>query len=388
MQRLPTAAKLLLILTAVLLPIGAALAWLGEQRNSPGQSTRSKGATRTSHERRSQAIESLIARNALALRIAANGALARSARRRCLRAKLRLRLRSRRRSPSSFELRDRRRQAVCALTATSCRNWRTAADRAGRHPHLARSGRASNRHPRRRHRRDGDREHSRRRAAHRGARRPADVQSMNFATVREHRRSLGDDRSESRADELSVTDWPIGNGNLLARVGIPHQRITTFDRLLLLLPLLMWIAAAAHHLVARQPACSIRPLKRLEQAVLAYQPGEGELELPRKLGPSEEIQELRNAFARTIDRVEESERETTVGARGAAAAGPRGPSPGEEQPAGGRLAAQHPWPERRDAGGPRRPMPGSAAGSAHCRSSIATISPRWRRIAGFRCGRW
>ena len=58
--------------------------------------------------------------------------------------------------------------------------------------------------------------------------------------------------SESRADELSVSDWPIGNGNLLVRVGLPRRRITTFDRLILLLPLLMWIAAAVHHLVARQ----------------------------------------------------------------------------------------------------------------------------------------
>ena len=32
-------------------------------------------------------------------------------------------------------------------------------------------------------------------------------------------------------------------------------------------------------------------------------------------------------------------------------------------------------------------MPRSAAGSARCRSSTATISPRWRRIAGSRCGR-
>jgi len=55
----------------------------------------------------------------------------------------------------------------------------------------------------------------------------------------------------------------------------------------------------------------IRPLKRLERAVLAYRPGEGALNLPRKVGPSEEIQELRDAFARAVARVEKSERETT-----------------------------------------------------------------------------
>ena len=50
--------------------------------------------------------------------------------------------------------------------------------------------------------------------------------------------------------------------------------------------------------------------------MVAYQPGEGALELPRKLGPSEEIQELRDAFGRAIDRVEESERETTAALEG------------------------------------------------------------------------
>ena len=107
-----------------------------------------------------------------------------------------------------------------------------------------------------------------------------------------------------------MAEWPISNGNLSARVGIAQQRIATVDRLMLLLPLLMWIAAAiiTWLLVSR---LLIRPLKRLEQAVRAYRPGEGPLELPRKLGPSEEIQELRDAFARAIARVEESERETS-----------------------------------------------------------------------------
>src|SRR5881397_589207 len=73
--RLPTAAKLLLILTALLLPIGIALAWLGEQ--GIGQANRALVGRNEDQARSAvQSIESLIARNALALRIAANGALA------------------------------------------------------------------------------------------------------------------------------------------------------------------------------------------------------------------------------------------------------------------------------------------------------------------------
>jgi two-component sensor histidine kinase len=76
----------------------------------------------------------------------------------------------------------------------------------------------------------------------------------------------------------------------------------------------MWIAAAmvTWLLVSR---LLIRPLKRLERAVLYYQPGE-QLDLPRKLGPSEEIQELREAFARAAARVEESDAEMTSALEG------------------------------------------------------------------------
>jgi two-component sensor histidine kinase len=72
----------------------------------------------------------------------------------------------------------------------------------------------------------------------------------------------------------------------------------------------MWIAAAmiTWLLVSR---LLVRPLKRLEHAVQDYRPEDGALELPRKLGPSREIQELRNAFGRAIAKVEKSERETT-----------------------------------------------------------------------------
>ena len=81
--RLPTAAKLLLILTAVLLPIGIALAWLGETGIRHADSTLA-GRNQDQSRGAAKAIESLIARNALALRIAAAGALQSSAGNPCL----------------------------------------------------------------------------------------------------------------------------------------------------------------------------------------------------------------------------------------------------------------------------------------------------------------
>ena len=86
------------------------------------------------------------------------------------------------------------------------------------------------------------------------------------------------------------------------------ERIAAVDRLILLLPVLMWVAAAliTWSVVTR---VLIRPLKRLQRAVVRYQPGAGALDLPEKLGPSAEIQELGDAFARAGARVDESERE-------------------------------------------------------------------------------
>src|SRR4249919_1401116 len=73
--RLPTAAKLLLILTAVLLPIGIALAWVGDSGIRAADAAL-EGRNHDRSRAAASSIESLIARNALALRIAANGALA------------------------------------------------------------------------------------------------------------------------------------------------------------------------------------------------------------------------------------------------------------------------------------------------------------------------
>ena len=79
---------------------------------------------------------------------------------------------------------------------------------------------------------------------------------------------------------------------------------------MLLLPVLMWILAAliTWLLVSR---LLVQPLKRLESSVRDYHPGQTTMDLPRKLGPAREIQELRDAFARAVARVDQSELEMT-----------------------------------------------------------------------------
>lgn len=302
-ERLPTGAKLLLILTAVLLPIGIALAWIGNsgiRDASAALESRNEDLSRAS----AQSIENLIARNALALRVAANGALASGPDGACDRAARSLAI-----APAisqNFEIETPDGQPLCEvgsigdtgklpLVAPGNIRVQIAPDgsgvaiRVGVANGMATSALSLD---------------ELRGVAHEGGK------AITSLVLRDSSRELRVIGPPSGPDiNLTISRWPLSNGNLEARVGLTKQRITTRDQLLLLLPLLMWIAAAilTWSLVSR---LLIRPLKKLEYAVRAYRPGEGPLELPSKLGPSEEIQQLRDAFGRAIDRVEESERET------------------------------------------------------------------------------
>jgi len=299
--RLPTAAKLLLLLTAVLLPIGVALVWLGESGIRQANSAllqRSDDQSRIA----AGAVQSLIARDALALRVAANGAFVDGEANACERARRSLTI-----APGvaqNFELEAADGHPVCTNGSVGD---------TGELAVIAPGDIALRLVP----------------AAQAVAIRVGVIDGMATALVpvQELRTSAITANSDvqtlvlhDRTQELPVisaasdpkvqshvTDWPIGKGDLRARVSTADRRITAIDRLVLLLPVLMWIAAAliTWLLVSR---LLIRPLKRLERAVLSYEPG-GALDLPRKVGPSEEIQELRNAFGRAVARVEESDAE-------------------------------------------------------------------------------
>ena len=306
--RLPTGAKLLLILTAVLLPIGIGLAWIGETGIRQANAAL-EGRTADQARLVGRSIESLIARNALALRIAANGRIDDHRGDSCDRVRKSLAI-----APAvaqNFELETLEGRVVCSagqvpdtaelpLIAPGDIAVRIAPDsraieiRAGVIGGMATTVIPVN--------------DLRSAAALPGG----TIQSVALYDDTRQLSLFGGPEAQRNA---KINEWPIGNGTMKVQVATPHQRIRTVDRLLLLLPLLMWIAAAiiTWSLVGR---LLIRPLKRLEQSVLAYRPGESQLALPRRLGPSQEIQELRNAFARAIGRAEESERETTSALEG------------------------------------------------------------------------
>ena len=298
---LPTAAKLLLILTALLLPIGVALSLIASSGIDDANEVLRQ---RSANEARSaaRAVEGLIARYALALRVAAAGALSNRGDP-CAQV-----LKALATAPAisrSFALRDPSGRLLCTaggfeprdniplVAPGDIRVWIDSENsqvdlRVGVVDGMATASVMPD---------------ELRRAAVEAT---DGVRSLELV---DHGRRLAIINAQP-GPGLTYAELPIANGALVARVGFPITRLTTMDRLLLLLPLLMWVLAAlvTWLLVTR---LLIQPLKRLQRAVLQYQPGEDGLDLPRKVGPSTEIQELRDAFGRAVTQVEESEREMT-----------------------------------------------------------------------------
>ena len=299
---LPTAAKLLLILTALLLPIGIGLSLIAASGIRDANDVLRQ---RSANDARStaRAVEGLIARNALALRVAAAGAIAQQGGDPCDRV-----LDALATAPAisrSFSLRNSSGNILCTagdfaprpdaplIAPGDIRVW---IDPDGRQVDL-RVGVVGGM---------GTASVTQQELRNAALDASDGVGSLTLVDG-EHYLSIIAPKSGST---FSYSEVPIASGALTARVGFPVTQLTTTDRVLLLLPLLMWVMAAlvTWLLVTR---LLIQPLKRLERAVVRYRPGEGELDLPRKVGPAMEIQELRDAFGRTVAQVEESEREMT-----------------------------------------------------------------------------
>ena len=238
---LPTAAKLFLILGAALLPIGLGLVYVAHQGIE-----QANGALKLRSDEQARAaaaaIESAIARNALALRIAGNGAFSSlGSGDACVRARRSLSI-----SPGvaqTFELSSADGRKLCSVGDV---------DLAGQFPVIApgdirlrvvsgqdsiavrvglvggmATGAISARELR------------------------AAVQAIHSDVERLSMRDGDDeliliDRDRAPQDEMhqSVTRWPIGRNDLTIDVVDRVPTITTLDRIMLLLPLAMWIIAA------------------------------------------------------------------------------------------------------------------------------------------------
>jgi two-component system, sensor histidine kinase PdtaS len=298
---LPTAAKFLLILTAALLPIGIALVWAASQGIRDANNVLRAQAEEQA-QLATQGVESLIARNALALRIAANGRIG-DGETACSNVQRSLTV-----TPGvaqRFQLEDENGQRLCEvgtvpdsqllpLVAPGAITLRILPEKEALAFRVGVAGGMAT----------GTLSKAELRQAALGVTPNVDgliLRDGNSELPIVPTRALGSGESK-----ISMTRWPVANGQLEMNVGTKIPEITTGDRLLLLLPFLMWLVAAllAWLLVNR---LFIRPLRQLQRSVVQYEPGDPEFTLPRTMGPATEIQELRDAFARAVARVEQSE---------------------------------------------------------------------------------
>lgn len=302
-ERWPTGAVLLLLLTAALLPLGLVLGWVA-QRNVDETSTALVQRADQQGLAAFQAIESLVARNALALRVAANGALASGTADPCMAAAQTLAI-----APAvarQFRLRDPDGQTVCSIgqfkperddqlvAPGDIRMWVSPQNALVYRVGLA-GGNAT------------------------GILTVDELrQAALDATTGLERLSISDgvtnlpiiasaDPNDPRV-QARDRNYSLNRGQISVRTVTNIERTTLFDLIVMLLPLLMWVAATllSWMLVRR---LFLTPLARLQRAVSDYQPeGEG-LNLPDRHGVASEIEDLSHAFERAVGRAEGAERD-------------------------------------------------------------------------------
>ena len=302
MERWPTGAVLLLMLTAALLPLGLLLAWVARQNIAE--------TNRALIERADQqgvaaelAIESLLARNALALRIAANGAMASQPANPCAAV-----VRSLSVSPGvarQFRIRGPDGTIICSVgqfngekteflvAPGALRVWVSPQKlihfRVGVVGGMA-TGVLTN-------------------AELRQAALDA-TEGLYALTVSDGANNLeviNVPLPANSSRQARDRTYSIVGGQVQVRTVTAIERTTLIDLVLMLLPLVMWVAATLlSWLLVRRLV--LAPLAQLQRAVVSYQPDEGGLELPTKYGAATEVRDLSHAFARTVDRVEGAER--------------------------------------------------------------------------------
>lgn len=319
-RRLPTPGKLLVILSAAILPLGLVLAWAATTSINRANralisetETRSRGASR--------AVESLLSRNVLALRIASTAALSAPGENACATARRSLSV-----SPNvarNFSLQNSSGQLLCTVGTIQPQDDGVLIEPGKVRLWLSPSGNVL-------YYRVGvlggigtgalSREELRDSAL-------ASTDTLRRLTLSDGRTTAtlvdeaGADQPEAalpsqQADlQLIDRDWPVADNQLSIHTAAYVRRITAGERGVILLPMLMWILATllSWLMVSR---FLIRPLRRVQRAVSSYEPGSGALNLPERLGSATEIQELGASFSRAVSRIEQSEKDMAVALEG------------------------------------------------------------------------
>ncbi|TVV72640.1 sensor histidine kinase [Sphingomonas solaris] len=89
---------------------------------------------------------------------------------------------------------------------------------------------------------------------------------------------------------------PVAGGQMSLELGSPPTPIRAIEVLMILLPILMWLAAALIGWIVVDRLV-LRPLGQLQRAITAYGDAKGTLRLPTLTTPSREIRALAEAFS-------------------------------------------------------------------------------------------
>jgi len=302
-HRWPTGAILLLMLTAALLPLGLVLAWVTQQNLRETNTALIQRADQQGFAA-FQAIESLLARNALALRIAANGALSTTTADPCAAAAQTLAI-----APAvarQFRIRDPEGRTVCShgqyrperdellVAPGDIKMWVSPQQLLVYRVGLVGGNATGVLTP-----------DELRQAARDATGGLKQLTVSDGTTILPVITASGTQALRQQARDRS---YDLGSGQLHLRAITSIDRTTLIDLMVMLLPLLMWVAATllSWMLVRR---LLLAPLARLQRVVIDYQPDSGGLELPSRHGMASEIEDLSNAFERAVGRIEGAERE-------------------------------------------------------------------------------
>lgn len=119
------------------------------------------------------------------------------------------------------------------------------------------------------------------------------------------------DRSGPLNQTMTVAS-PVAGGQLMLEMMVNVAPIRATEVLLVLLPLLMWLAAAAIGWLVVDRLL-LRPLAQMQRAIAAYDVGEGPLALPAFTTPAQEIRRLGEAFRTVTEKVARHESELERG---------------------------------------------------------------------------
>lgn len=303
-----TGTKVILLLSIALLPLGMVLAWTARNAFLSSEEAVADLARRQGLSAATE-INALIARNALALRVAANGAT-RDSGDPCRAMSLSLAL-----TPAvgqEFRLRDERGQIICAegdigdigdsrLVAPGAIDiWVAPTQPAMFYRVGVIGGMATGRLM------------ASELASAVREREPM-VREIVLRDLRGGRLSVIENE-ESRSERSFRSEFPIADGRMTAQLHIAAPGLGLSERFGMLIPILMFFAAAVGSWLLVKLLLT-RPLSRLERAVNDYRPGE-RLVLPGRLGSAEEIRSLGSSFERAVDRIEESENQMTEALEG------------------------------------------------------------------------